>query len=83
MIFGAPKYVGKYRSIGTPACALDSVNVADDLVRKVSLYRIARDQRRPEPSLLDQRTAKEPVLADPKLCLGVWRELDGLQSDLL
>ena len=83
MIFGAPKYVGKYRSIGTPACALDSVNVADDLVRKMSLYRIARDQRRPEPPLLDQRTAKEPVLADPKLCLGVWRELDGLQSGLL
>ena len=71
MLFGSPKCVGKYRSIGTPVCALDSINVANGLDGKVSLYRIARDQCRPEPSLFDQRTAKETVLADPMLCLGV------------
>ena len=43
MLFGAPKCVGKFHSIGTPACALDGVNVADGLVGKVSLYRIAGD----------------------------------------
>ena len=83
MLFGAPNCVGKFHSIGTPACALDGVNVADGLVGRVSLYRITRDQRRPKPSLLHQRTAKEPVLADPTLCLGIWRELDGLRSGLL
>ena len=83
MLFGAPNCVGKFHSIGTPACALDGVNVADGLVGKVSLYRIARDQRRAEPSLLDHCTAKGPVLADPTLRLDVWRELDGLQPGLL